>query len=114
MKLPSSAILKLVTSHFSAGPFAVNLPVAGSSVPSRWKSDPSSLVYRDESAVLAAYPDPERAYREIVLPHKIALSLAYVDGRSVWSDLGILVRTALRLLAPALVARVHPAAGTGS
>jgi lipopolysaccharide/colanic/teichoic acid biosynthesis glycosyltransferase len=77
-------------------------------------TDPSSLVYRDESAVLAGYPDPERAYREVVLPHKIALSLAYVDERSVWSDVGILVRTALRLLAPALLARLHPAAGTGT
>jgi lipopolysaccharide/colanic/teichoic acid biosynthesis glycosyltransferase len=77
-------------------------------------TDPSSLHYHDESAVLAGYPDPERAYREIVLPHKIALSLAYVDTRTVWTDIGLLVRTALRLLAPARLARIHPAAGTRS
>jgi len=75
-------------------------------------TDPSSLFYHDESAVLAGYPDPERAYREVVLPHKIALSLAYVDTRSVWTDVALLVRTALRLLAPTRFARVHPAAGT--
>jgi len=63
-------------------------------------TDPSSLLYRDESAVLATYPDPERAYREVVLPHKIAVSLAYVDSRTVVSDVGLLVRTALRLVTP--------------
>jgi lipopolysaccharide/colanic/teichoic acid biosynthesis glycosyltransferase len=76
-------------------------------------TDPSSLHYHDESAVLAGYPDPERAYREIVLPHKIALSLAYVDTRSVWTDVGLLVRTALRLLVPARLAGIDPA-GTRS
>jgi lipopolysaccharide/colanic/teichoic acid biosynthesis glycosyltransferase len=63
-------------------------------------TDPSSLLYRDESAVLATYPDPERAYREVVLPHKIAVSLAYADSRTVLTDLGLLVRTALRLVVP--------------
>ena len=63
-------------------------------------TDPSSLLYRDESAVLATYPDPERAYREVVLPHKIAVSLAYADSRTVLSDVGLLVRTALRLVTP--------------
>ena len=63
-------------------------------------TDPSSLLYRDEAAVLASYPDPERAYREVVLPHKIAVSLAYADGRTVLSDVGLLVRTALRLIVP--------------
>jgi lipopolysaccharide/colanic/teichoic acid biosynthesis glycosyltransferase len=77
-------------------------------------TDPSSLHYHDESAVLAGYPDPERAYREIVLPHKIALSLAYVDTRSVWTDIGLLVRTVVRLLGPARPAPIHPAAGTRS
>jgi lipopolysaccharide/colanic/teichoic acid biosynthesis glycosyltransferase len=63
-------------------------------------TDPSSLLYRDESAVLASYPDPERAYREVVLPHKIAVSLAYADGRTVLSDIGLLLRTVLRLVVP--------------
>ena len=63
-------------------------------------TDPSSLLYRDESAVLATYPDPERAYREVVLPHKIAVSLAYAESRTVLSDVGLLLRTALRLVVP--------------
>ena len=75
-------------------------------------TDPASLHYHDEAAVLATYPDPERAYREVVLPHKIALSLEYVDGRSLWRDLRLLLRTALRLVAPSLFERLHPAAGT--
>lgn len=77
-------------------------------------TDPASLLYADESAVLASYPDPERAYREVVLPHKLRVSLAYLETRTVWSDVGLLVRTALRVIAPALFARLHPAAGAGS
>ena len=73
-------------------------------------TDPSSLLYRDESAVLATYPDPERAYREVVLPHKIAVSLAYADSRTVLSDVTLLVRTALRLVVPG----PDPAPRTGS
>lgn len=77
-------------------------------------TDPASLLYHDEGTMLASFPDPERAYREVVLPHKIALSLAYLDERSLWRDLALLVRTALRLVAPGLFARLHPAAGTRS
>ena len=56
-------------------------------------TDPASLVYRDESAVLATYPDPERAYVEHVLPEKLSLARDYVQRMSLAGDLRLLVRT---------------------
>jgi lipopolysaccharide/colanic/teichoic acid biosynthesis glycosyltransferase len=61
-------------------------------------TDPASLAYVDESAVLARFDDCERAYVEVVLPAKLALSLDYLDRRTLRSDLGLLVRTLVRIV----------------
>lgn len=56
-------------------------------------TDPASLEFRDESSVLAAAADPERAYVEVLLPRKLALSCAYVREASLARDLAIIWRT---------------------
>jgi lipopolysaccharide/colanic/teichoic acid biosynthesis glycosyltransferase len=56
-------------------------------------TDPASIIYRNEEEILAASPDPERTYREVVLPHKLDLYEHYVRTRSFWGDVGILFRT---------------------
>jgi lipopolysaccharide/colanic/teichoic acid biosynthesis glycosyltransferase len=58
----------------------------------------ASLAYIDENEVLSRSADPERAYIEEVMPAKLALDLRYVRERSLWLDLRIMARTALRLL----------------
>ena len=58
-------------------------------------SDPSSLSFRNESELLAAAADPEREYIEVILPRKIALSVAYAERANLWTDLGVLWRTIL-------------------
>jgi lipopolysaccharide/colanic/teichoic acid biosynthesis glycosyltransferase len=60
-------------------------------------TDPASLAYADEAAVLARFDDCERAYVETVLPAKLALSLEYLECRTLRSDLGIVWRTAIRI-----------------
>jgi lipopolysaccharide/colanic/teichoic acid biosynthesis glycosyltransferase len=60
-------------------------------------TDPASLAFVDETAVLARYDDCERAYVEVVLPAKLALSLDYLERRSLLSDLGVLARTLVRI-----------------
>jgi len=57
-------------------------------------TDPASLAWADEAATLATFADPERAYIETVLPEKLALSLAYLERRTIWTDLGLMTRTA--------------------
>lgn len=54
---------------------------------------PASVEFRNESELLAGYPDPERAYVEVILPQKIALALDYLRERSLLVDLRILGRT---------------------
>lgn len=61
-------------------------------------TDPASLAYHDEASLLATFDDPERAYREQVLPRKLALSLDYLARRTVASDLRVIAETALRML----------------
>jgi lipopolysaccharide/colanic/teichoic acid biosynthesis glycosyltransferase len=56
-------------------------------------TDFASIEYRDENTLLAQSPDPERTYREVILPTKLALQARYVDLCGVRTDLSILVRT---------------------
>ena len=62
-------------------------------------TDPASLAYIDEDRLLAAAADPEREYIEVILPAKLRHALDYAERASVATDLGVLVRTARRLLA---------------
>jgi lipopolysaccharide/colanic/teichoic acid biosynthesis glycosyltransferase len=61
-------------------------------------TDPASLAYVDEAAVLARFDDVERAYVERVLPEKLALSLDYLEHRTLGTDLGVLARTLVRVV----------------
>lgn len=56
-------------------------------------TDLATLVYRDEERILAGFDDPERAYRETVLPAKLALNLEYLRRRSLARDLKLLALT---------------------
>lgn len=56
-------------------------------------TDPASLAFADEEAILAAAPDAEVAYRDEVLPRKLRLAADYARTRSVLGDLRILGAT---------------------
>jgi lipopolysaccharide/colanic/teichoic acid biosynthesis glycosyltransferase len=61
-------------------------------------TDPASIAYHDEESQLAGHPDRERAYAEVILPRKLALSRAWLYEQSFFGDLVILLRTAGLLL----------------
>ncbi len=61
-------------------------------------TDYASLYYIDEAKVLARSEDPEKAYLEEVLPHKLELALHYVENRSFSEDLKIIFKTLGKLL----------------
>jgi len=67
-------------------------------------TDPASLAWADEAATLATFADPQRAYARVVLPRKLALSLAYLERRTVWSDLAVVARTAAHVARAILTA----------
>jgi lipopolysaccharide/colanic/teichoic acid biosynthesis glycosyltransferase len=56
-------------------------------------TDPASIQFRDEEGVLATYPDPERAYLEVVLPKKLALARDYLAHQNLFVDLKLLAKT---------------------
>jgi lipopolysaccharide/colanic/teichoic acid biosynthesis glycosyltransferase len=60
-------------------------------------TDPASIHFRDEEEVLARFADPERAYRDVILPLKLALSRDYLRCQSLAGDLEIIWRTFTRL-----------------
>lgn len=61
-------------------------------------TDPVSLAYADEAQRLAAAADPEREYREVILPAKLRAAADYAARANLWTDLGVLLRTAARVL----------------
>ena len=56
-------------------------------------TDPASLKYADEASLLAAAADPEREYREVLLPAKLRESADYIRRATLASDLLVLGRT---------------------
>lgn len=56
-------------------------------------TDPAAVALRHEEEVLAAQPDPERYYREVLLPQKAAMYRDYVRTRGVGRDVTIAART---------------------
>ena len=64
-------------------------------------TDPAAILYRDEERVLAGIADPERFYREQILPRKLDLYVEYVRTRTFWADLKILGQTAIAVIAGA-------------
>lgn len=56
-------------------------------------TDLATLEFRNEEALLAEAPDPERFYREQCLPRKIALNLEYAARASLGADIRLIFRT---------------------
>ena len=63
--------------------------------------DPVTLRLRNEEELIAAAGgDPEAFYREVLQPLKLEGYIRYLDRRTVWSDLGVLVRTVFAVVLP--------------
>ncbi len=60
-------------------------------------TDPASLAFRDEAALLARAADPERAYVEQIMPAKLQQAARYVERMSLANDLRLIAATLRRL-----------------
>ena len=56
-------------------------------------TDPASLAFIDEAALLAAAADPEHEYVERILPRKLQVAADYADRASLRTDVAVLWRT---------------------
>lgn len=61
-------------------------------------TDPASLRFANESALLAQSSDPERTYIEIVMPAKLHEAVAYAETATLRSDLVLLCRSVMLLI----------------
>ncbi|MGH1359573.1 MAG: sugar transferase [Burkholderiaceae bacterium] len=60
-----------------------------------------SLVFRDEAGLVkASGEDPRAYYRNVIYPHKGALESWYFKNRSTWTDIKIIILTAVSILFP--------------
>lgn len=61
-------------------------------------TDPASLAFSHEAELLAAAADPEREYREVILPAKLRLSADYAASANLATDLKLILRTLGRVV----------------
>ncbi len=69
-------------------------------------TDYASVYFADEGKILRESTDPDKDYMEKIHPKKMELGLKYVNERSLWTDLKIIVLT--------IVAVFHGADGTSN
>lgn len=60
-------------------------------------TDPASLAFADETALLARAADPEREYVQVILPRKLSAAADYAERSTLVTDLKVIAQT-LRLL----------------
>ncbi|MDZ7804416.1 sugar transferase [Thiohalophilus sp.] len=60
-------------------------------------TDQASIEFSDENDQLAKAEDPQREYVEKILPRKLACYEAYVQDRSLWGDLKVILMTIRKL-----------------
>jgi lipopolysaccharide/colanic/teichoic acid biosynthesis glycosyltransferase len=61
-------------------------------------TDRASIKYRNEAELLALQDNPDQYYREIILPDKLAMGVAYARSHSLRADLAIIFDT-IRIVA---------------
>ena len=61
-------------------------------------TDPASIRYRNENELLAQVPDPEKYYREVIMPDKLKINLKYIANISFKNDLQIILHTFFAIL----------------
>ena len=60
-------------------------------------SDLASIEYMDENDLLAGSKDPEKTYREVIMPEKLKLGLKYIDNQSFYLDMRIIFKTIFKI-----------------
>ncbi len=61
-------------------------------------TDPASIYYNNESAILGRSPNPERDYIQIILPHKLELSQSYVKNRTLFTYFKYILLTMAKMV----------------
>ena len=68
-------------------------------------TDPASIVFSDEGEILKGSADPDLLYNQIIRPWKSRLALAYIDHRSFWIDLWLIILTVVSFISKPMALR---------
>ena len=60
-------------------------------------TDMASVFYRNEAKILSEQADPDRYYREVVIPKKIDLNMRYINRQNLRTYFTILFKTIVTL-----------------
>jgi lipopolysaccharide/colanic/teichoic acid biosynthesis glycosyltransferase len=63
-------------------------------------TDLATLVYRNEEKLLFEQSDPQRYYREVVLPAKMALSISFIRSAGLWLECKLIAYTVYYTIFP--------------
>lgn len=61
-------------------------------------TDKASIEFKDENEILGKAADPNEAYIQEVLPIKLGYYVEYVQSRSLWGDVNLIIRTIKALI----------------
>lgn len=61
-------------------------------------TDAASIKYRNENDILAAQPEPERYYIEVIMQDKLRINLDYVANHTIGGDLRLILNTFLAII----------------
>lgn len=61
-------------------------------------TDLASITYFEENKLLANAADPQQTYIEEIMPAKIRINLDYQAKATVWTDLGVVWKTGMRMI----------------
>jgi lipopolysaccharide/colanic/teichoic acid biosynthesis glycosyltransferase len=61
-------------------------------------TDFASILYKDESTMLAGASDPDAAYVNVILPEKLKHNVRYVSERTLWIDIKIILQTVIGII----------------
>lgn len=54
---------------------------------------PATLKYRNEEEILSRQDDPLKYNDEVIWPDKVQINLQYLDNRSFWGDINLIIKT---------------------
>ena len=61
-------------------------------------TDEASITYFEENKLLSKSTNPQKTYIEEIMPEKIRINLAYQERATLWTDLGVVWKTAARMV----------------
>lgn len=61
-------------------------------------TDLASITFFEENKLLAQSEDPEATYLKEIMPDKIRINLEYQQNATVWSDIKVVWKTAMRMI----------------